>query len=184
MKMLARQIAQRLWKPLQFWFSVRGSVEVGERFHLGPGSRVESTQGLSIGNDVYIGKYCSVVCDGSIGNQVLIANNVGLIGRNDHDHTVVGVGIRSAPWIGDEDYSGRGRERKLRVEDDVWIGFGAVIFTGVTIGRGAIVASGSVVHQDVGPYDIVAGNPALVVGRRFTTTQEIELHEKGLRSTL
>jgi virginiamycin A acetyltransferase len=62
------------------------------------------------------------------------------------------------------------------IGDDVWIGFGAVVLSGVTIGRGAIVAAGSVVISDVQPYEIVAGNPARHVGRRFTDA-DITVHE-------
>jgi virginiamycin A acetyltransferase len=50
---------------------------------------------------------------------------------------------------------------------DVWIGDGATIMPGVTIGAGAIVAALSVVTRDVAPYAIVAGNPAREVRRRF-----------------
>lgn len=53
------------------------------------------------------------------------------------------------------------------VEDDVWIGYGAIINSGVRIGQGAIVASGSVVVKDVPPYAIVGGNPAKLVKYRF-----------------
>lgn len=66
-------------------------------------------------------------------------------------------------------------------EDDVWIGFGAIVFTGVTIHRGAIVAAGSIVTKDVPPYAIVGGNPALVLGQRFTE-KEIKVHEDILYS--
>lgn len=53
------------------------------------------------------------------------------------------------------------------VENDVWIGYGAMILPGVRIGNGAIVAAEAVVSQDVPPYAIVAGNPARVVKMRF-----------------
>ena len=53
------------------------------------------------------------------------------------------------------------------VEDDVWIGFGAVIMSGVRIGRGAVVAAGAVVVNDVPPYAIVGGVPAKVLKKRF-----------------
>lgn len=53
------------------------------------------------------------------------------------------------------------------VEDDAWIGFGAIVMSGVTIGKGAIVAAGAVVTKDVPPYAIVAGVPAKVIRYRF-----------------
>lgn len=51
--------------------------------------------------------------------------------------------------------------------DDVWIGHGAVILSGVTVGRGSVVAAGSIVVSDVPPYAICAGIPARVVRMRF-----------------
>jgi acetyltransferase-like isoleucine patch superfamily enzyme len=53
------------------------------------------------------------------------------------------------------------------VEDDVWIGCGAMIMSGVHIGQGAVVAAGAVVTKDVEPYGIVAGVPAKLIGYRF-----------------
>ena len=51
---------------------------------------------------------------------------------------------------------------------DVWIGASAAILPGVTIGTGAIVGANSVVTRDVGPYEIVAGNPARLIRKRFS----------------
>lgn len=56
---------------------------------------------------------------------------------------------------------------KIIVEDDVWIGMDAMILSGVTIGKGAVIAARSVIAKDVPPYSIVAGNPARVVRYRF-----------------
>lgn len=53
------------------------------------------------------------------------------------------------------------------VHDDVWIGFRAVILSGVEIGQGAVIAAGAVVTKDVPPYSIVGGNPARVIKSRF-----------------
>ena len=53
------------------------------------------------------------------------------------------------------------------IEDDVWIGYGATILSGVRIGRGAVVAAGAIVHSNVPPYAIVAGIPAKIVKFRF-----------------
>jgi len=51
----------------------------------------------------------------------------------------------------------------ITIEDDVWIGAGAIITDGVTVGRGAVVAAGAVVTADVPPHTVVAGVPARVI---------------------
>jgi virginiamycin A acetyltransferase len=53
------------------------------------------------------------------------------------------------------------------VENDVWIGYDALIMPGVRIGNGAVVSSRSVVTGDVAPYTIVGGNPAKHIRARF-----------------
>lgn len=66
--------------------------------------------------------------------------------------------------IGDEAFS----KGDIVVDDDVWIGYGAIIMSGTHIGQGAIVAAGAVVTKDVPPYAIVGGVPAKVIKYRFT----------------
>lgn len=61
------------------------------------------------------------------------------------------------------------------VEDDVWIGYGATILSGVRIGQGAVVAAGSVVTKDIPPYAIVGGIPAKVIKYRFNDEMIREL---------
>ncbi|MFA7429334.1 MAG: DapH/DapD/GlmU-related protein, partial [Rhodospirillaceae bacterium] len=138
---------------------------------------------LSVGDDVYIGKFCTIEVDGRIGNQVLIANGVGLVGRHDHDFTTVGVPVRSAPWVGDAAFKATHGPEILVVEDDVWLGYGCIVLSGVTVGRGAIVSAGAVVTHDVAPYAIVAGVPARAVGERFSPDERLR-HETILRATL
>jgi acetyltransferase-like isoleucine patch superfamily enzyme len=57
----------------------------------------------------------------------------------------------------------RADARPIRIGSNSWIGFGACVLPGVTIGEGAIVAARSVVHGDVPAYAVVAGNPARIV---------------------
>jgi acetyltransferase-like isoleucine patch superfamily enzyme len=57
------------------------------------------------------------------------------------------------------------RSAPVRIEDEVFIGARALILKGVTVGRRAVVGAAAVVTKDVNPGDIVAGNPARVVGR-------------------
>lgn len=71
----------------------------------------------------------------------------------------------------------------MKIGDDVWVGYGAIILSGVTIGKGSIIAAGSVVTKDVEPYAIVAGNPARFIKYRLTET-EISKHESLLTAKM
>ena len=55
------------------------------------------------------------------------------------------------------------------VKDDVWLGYGVTVLSGVQIGQGAVVAAGAVVSKDVPPYAVVGGVPAKVIKYRFST---------------
>jgi maltose O-acetyltransferase len=54
----------------------------------------------------------------------------------------------------------------ISIEDDAWIGAGAIVLPGVTVGRGAVVAAGAVVTKDVESFTIVGGVPSVVIGCR------------------
>jgi len=157
----------------------KGNIKIGSNTTFGRGTVLWAPHRMTIGDNVYIGKYCTLQADIQMGNNIEIANTVGLIGKYDHDYSKVGVSIKDAPWIGDKDYSFKGLNQKIVIDDDVWIGYGAVVFTGVHINRGAIVAAGSIVTKDIPAYAIVVGNPARVKGYRFSE-DEIKEHEKGL----
>lgn len=53
------------------------------------------------------------------------------------------------------------------IDDDVWIGYGAIILSGVHIGQGAVIAAGAVVTSNVSPYTVVGGIPAKKIKKRF-----------------
>lgn len=83
----------------------------------------------------------------TIGRNVLIGPRVAI--------ETGGHGLRHAPGIG------RGNlAQAVRVEDEVWIGAGAILTPGITVGRGAVVAAGAVVVDDVAPHTLVGGVPA------------------------
>lgn len=155
------------------------NITIGDNSTFGRGTVFWAPHKLYIGSNVYIGKYCTIQADIEMGDNIEIANNVGLIGRYDHDYSKIGVSIKDAPWIGDAHYDFKGFDKKIIIDNDVWIGYGSVVFTGVHINRGAIVAAGSIVTRDVPPYAIVVGNPAKIKGYRFTE-EEIEHHERIL----
>ena len=78
-------------------------------------------------------------------------------------------GIFGEPWASEtmDLVMGAPSRGDTVVGNDVWLGYGALVLPGVTIGHGAIVAAASVVVSDVPPYAIVGGNPARVIRQRF-----------------
>lgn len=160
-------------------------VHAGQDLHLGARCRLWAPQRLVFGQAVYVGKDVHIECNAEIGDFALIADRVALVGRQDHDFRVCGVPMRFTPQISptmvampasvDPDTN------VVRIGSDVWLGFGCLVLTGVRIGRGAIVAAGAVVAADVAPYDIVAGNPARQIGRRFENESVIAEHERRIR---
>lgn len=70
-------------------------------------------------------------------------------------------------------------DQDIIVDEDVWIGAKSTLLRGVHLGRGCIVGAGSVVRRSVPPYAMVAGNPAKIIGFRFTP-KEMEIHEAAL----
>jgi acetyltransferase-like isoleucine patch superfamily enzyme len=59
------------------------------------------------------------------------------------------------------------RRSFIKIEDDCWIAANSIILAGVTIGKGSVVAAGSVVTHDVPPYSVVAGSPARIIKQRM-----------------
>lgn len=66
------------------------------------------------------------------------------------------------------------------IEDEVWIGAESIILSGVRIGKGAIIATGSIVTKDVEPYSVVGGVPAKIIKNRFNA----EIVEKLMQISL
>lgn len=120
----------------------------------------EKLSELIIGEQTYIGEMNNIRVAGaiiSIGRKCLISQHVSIIGSN---HS-----IEKDEYILDQPWD----SSKLRVTigDDVWIGCGAIILPGVTIGNGAVIAAGAVVSKDVISYSIVAGIPAKQISERI-----------------
>lgn len=156
-----------LWQRAYRCYGVRDNVTLGRNVHLGIGTVLWAPRRLVVGDGVYVGRYCTIEVDGTIGSGTLIANQVGVVGRRDHDVHRVGVAARFAPWVGDDPDR---LSTPVHIGADVWIGYGAVLLGGVRIGQGAVVAAGSVVVGPVPSYAVVAGNPARPVGTRFDET--------------
>lgn len=150
--------------------------KIGSGFHAGARVALWSKNMLTIGRNFYVGRDSQIECDAVIGNDVIFANKVALVGRYDHNYQQVGVPVRLASQIRDKDYTWKGLNLKVVIGDDVWLGYGCIVLSGVTIGNGSIVAAGSVVTRDMEPYSIYAGVPAKKVAERFDTPEEKEDH--------
>lgn len=84
--------------------------------------------------------------------------------------------VRLADSIRDKEYDWRGIGEMTTIGNDVWVGFGAIVMSGVNIADGSIIAAGSVVTSDTEPYSIYAGVPARKIHSRFDSAQELERH--------
>lgn len=133
---------------------------------------------IVIGDNFYIGKFSQIECDVEIGNNVIFANHVGLVGRYDHHYQQIGVPTRLSSQIRDKDYNWKGLNEKIIIEDDVWVGYGAIILSGVKIGQGSIIAAGSVVTKNVDSFSIYAGVPAKKIMNRFENDLDRKEHIK------
>lgn len=172
-------VAVHLYRRLNRWLALRSNAHAPSDLRVGIGTLITAPDEIRIGSCVKIGSHCFIACNGSIGAGVLISSQVGIVGRGDHDDQAVGRWISEAPWIYDENARPRTARDEVIVEDDVWVGFGAIILSGVRIGRGSIVGAGAVVTSDVAAYNVVVGNPARSIGSRFTPNQA-ESHEELL----
>ncbi len=114
---------------------------------------------ITLGNNVGIGPGCLFLSDTTVGNHVLIAASCAFLNSDDHRIDVVGKPI----WD-----SGRGDQHEIVIEDDVWIGHGAIVLSPAWIRTGTVVGAGSLVRGTLDEYSIYAGVPARRIRARFT----------------
>lgn len=170
------KLTRRLYRRAMQIMAVHKNVTYAPDLHIGRGSMLSAPDSLVIKERVKIGRHTNILVNGVIEDGVQISSYVAIVGRNDHITDVVGQRPHDAPWIFDADYPPRDKRHEVLLERDAWIGWGAVILSGVTIGRGAVIGAGAVVRKDVPPYTIASGNPARALSRLFTEQEVIE-HE-------
>lgn len=179
---MSKPIIKRTIQAILRTTGVRENVFLGADFHIGPGSVVWAPRRLDIGSDVYIGKNATIEVDGVIGDHVLIANTVGIIGKSDHAIDEIGTSVRRSSWVGDHPTR---LSTGVVIGSDVWIGYGAVVLSGITIGDSCVIAAGAVVTTDIPSNSIAAGIPARVIKSRFKEedfrTHWQVLSSKGIR---
>lgn len=168
----------RRWATRQRLRRARAPVRsFGIDLHVGSRPRLWAPERIEIGDHCYLGHEVTIETNCRLGRHVIVANRVAFVGRRDHDFRTLGVPVRFGHWVGAERNPSPFRGDAVEVGDDVWIGYGAIVLSGVRIGRGAIVAAGSVVKADVPTYAIVGGNPAVQIGSRFKAAEDIARHE-------
>jgi len=152
---LPRFDAVKRWRGRHYSALMRSA---GQALNVDAGVKIFNPANVAVGDNCFIGAGTRLYAWNeriTIGNDVMIAADVLMITRN-HGHDRLDIpmtrqGYSNAPIV---------------IEDDVWIGFRAVILAGVTIGRGSIVGSCAVVTKDVPAYSVVGGVPARVIKSR------------------
>ena len=119
---------------------------------------LQKMRGVKLGKNVFIGQ--NVYLDNydpdmiSIGDNSFITTGVIiLVHQRDLSNYAKGILIKNCPLKTD----------KVIIEDNVHIGMGSIILPGITIGKGVIIAAGSVVTKDIPAYSLAAGVPAKVI---------------------
>jgi acetyltransferase-like isoleucine patch superfamily enzyme len=133
-------------------------LRLGRWSWIGDGTKIRCHEGeVEIGAKTVMGQECTISAyqHVSIGEQCIVADRVMLI---DFDHNVAEV---ERPIRLQGIY-----KRDVRVGSNVWIGYGAQILRGVTIGDNAIIGASSVVTRDVPANAVVAGAPARIIRMR------------------
>jgi len=134
----------------------KGHFNVGKSFYCGRGCFVSRKNTISIGHNFYMGNYCHLAANAKIGSDVLFASFVSLVG-GDHKVDFINTSIKD---------SGRDEFKEIIIEDNIWIGHGAILMHGIRIREGAIIAAGSIVTKNVGENEIWGGNPAQLIRKR------------------
>ena len=127
-------------------FAHGGEIKIGEWCYVGEGTRIWSAASIEIGNRVLISHSANV-----------FDNLTHPLRATERHRQVQQIFTRGHPNDISLD------ESPVKLCDDAWVGAGAMVLRGVTVGQGAIVAAGAVVTRDVAPFSIVAGNPAVLV---------------------
>lgn len=133
-------------------FCIAMGVSVGGNSVLFRRTEILDPKNLEIGRNSNVGWFCSLDARGGvkIGNHVTIASYTKII-TGSHE-------------LNDPEFTAK--FKPVVIEDYVWIGTDCIILQDVTIGKGAVVAAGSVVTKDVPPYAVVGGVPAKFIKQR------------------
>lgn len=147
---------------------------IGDNSVIGIPADIKNPKNIFLGDNVKIGRRSTIMTVGS--GKLIIKDNTGsaegltVISSNHRQH--VGEILDGS--------NSNNQYQDVIVEEDVWIGANVTLLAGSLIGRGSIIGAGCVVRgQKIPPYSIVVGNPAKIIGFKFSLEEIIE-HEKLL----
>lgn len=161
---------QRLHRQAVYYASLRELTrsfrKCGAHFAIAAPWDIRSPEHIEIGNDVFIGPDVLIIA--GPGADVRIA-----------DKAMLGPKIRIVPGSHKIDdpaipMTAGGPQRPIEVGESAWIATGAILVGGAKIGRGAVIAAGSVVTKPVPPYEVWGGNPARKIRDRFAKSAVAE----------
>lgn len=143
------------WLPcsgFKRWLLRCFGASLGHGAVIKPHVRIKYPWRLRLGNHCWIGEdaWIDNLADVEIGNDVCLSQGVYLC-TGSHDHRQPAFDLITRPIV---------------IEDQVWVAARALVLPGVRIGRGAVIAAGTVVTDDVAPAAIMGGCPASVIGDR------------------
>jgi len=143
-----------IYKNIRYYWAKKFLKSVGKNVNFQ--SRTKLNYDVSIGNNSGVGKNCDIPGGVTIGNNVMMGEEV-LIFTSNHITTNTEIPMN---------LQGMTKKKKVIICDDVWIGTRVTILPGVTVGKGSILGTGTVVTKDVPEYSVVVGNPGRVVKNR------------------
>jgi acetyltransferase-like isoleucine patch superfamily enzyme len=145
------------------------SLVLGEGCYVGRYVEIGPTTKISIGDYSSIQDRCVILGDVSIGRYCTFAPNI-FISSGKHIYNLY-------PWMNIKDQDAMVASTPelraqyytypIKIEDDVWLGVNVVIMKGVTVGKGSVIGSSSVVTHDIPPYSVAVGSPARVIKKRL-----------------
>lgn len=172
-KKFVRQVIE-IWRHI-------GYKHISRKARLGKGVKVYNKNNLIMGENTNIDAGALIMntrakfimkhdTGAAIGLTVITGNHMPIVGI-DFKHITDEIKEKYDP--------NHELDQDVIVDEEVWIGANVTLLSGVHLNRGATVGAGSVVRTSIPPYAIVAGNPAKIVGFRFSPEEIIE-HEKAL----
>jgi maltose O-acetyltransferase len=126
----------------------------GCRVHVLGSFSVDNPGGVRLGKDCTINQGVVIVAR----NGILIGSNVILSTRC----MIIDAGFEVESYFQSDPPEYEYKATGITIEDNVWVGAGAIVLSGVTIGRNSIIAAGAVVTRDVPSFSVAKGNPAKI----------------------